>query len=45
MILTTDAISNKHNIIGVKYFDNDTQIHYYYFGSDVTGQVLNNQLR
>ncbi len=30
MILTTDTISNKHNIIDVKYFDSDTQIQYYY---------------
>ena len=42
MILTTDAISNTHNIIDVKYFDSDTQIQYYYLGSDATGRVLNN---
>ena len=30
MILTTDTISNTHNIIDVKYFDSDTQIQYYY---------------
>ena len=29
-ILTTDIISNTHNIIDVKYFDSDTQIQYYY---------------
>ena len=42
MILTTDAIGNTHNIIDVKYFDSDTQIQYYYLGSDATGRVLNN---
>ena len=42
MILTTDAMSNTHNIIDVKYFDSDTQIQYYYLGSDATGRVLNN---
>ena len=30
MILTTDTISNTHNIIDVKYFDSDTQILYYF---------------
>ena len=30
MILTTDTISNTHNIIDVKYFNSDTQIQYYY---------------
>ena len=42
MILTTDAIGNTHNIIDVKYFDSDTQIQYYYLGSEAKGRVLNN---
>ena len=42
MILTTDAIINTHDIIDAKYFDCDTQIQYYYLGSDATSRVLNN---
>ena len=42
MILSTNAISNTHNIIDVKYFDSDNQIQYYYLGSDATDRILNN---
>ena len=42
MILTTNARNNIQNIIDVQHFDSDTEIQYYYLGSDATGRVLNN---
>ena len=41
MILTTNALGKKVNIINVKYFDSNAQIQYY-VSSDETGRVLNN---
>ena len=42
MILTTNTLGQKQNIIDVQYFSYADQIQYYYLGSEAKGRVLNN---